>query len=151
MKTRITPSPRQKQQAGMTLAETLIAVSIATITISGTVDGYLLSANRAEWSAQSLAAHSMAMQRLEQVRSAKWDTAAYPQVDRVVPANFPGVTNVLDIPISGTNVVTARVITTISTVSTAPPLKLIRVDTIWPYMNHGWFTNTVMSYRAPDQ
>ena len=135
----------------MTLAETLISVSIATLTIGGTVDGYLLSANRAEWSAQSLAAHSMAMQRLEQVRSAKWDTAAYPQVDRVVPVNFPGVTNVLDIPISGTNVVTARVITTISTVSTAPPLKLIRVDCIWPYMNHGWFTNTVMSYRAPDQ
>jgi len=135
----------------MTLVETMVSMAIAVVTISGTINGYILSANRAAWSSQSLAAHSMVMQRMEQVRSAKWDTAAYPPVDRVVPASFPAVTNVLDIPVSGTNIVTARVITTVSTVSANPPLKMIRVDCIWPYLSRGWFTNTMMSYRSPDQ
>src|SRR5689334_13832302 len=69
--------------AGMTLVETLVSISIAVLTISGTMNGYVLITRRAEWSAHSLAAHSMALQRMEQIRSAKWDTAAYPQVDRV--------------------------------------------------------------------
>src|SRR5262245_1856415 len=148
---RSTPRSGLNKVAGITLTETLVSISLTVLTISGTVNGYILSTNRAEWSAQSLAAHSMALQRLEQVRSAKWDTGAYPAVDRVVSANFPAVTNVLDLPISGTNIVTATVVTTIDTISVSPPLKLIRVDCIWPYMRHGFFTNTVACYRAPDQ
>jgi hypothetical protein len=93
----------------------------------------------------------MALQRLEQIRSAKWDTAAYPPVDNVTAANFPDTTQVMDLPISGTNVVTATLRTAITTVSANPPLKSIRIDCIWPYLSRGWFTNTVMSYRAPDQ
>jgi len=140
-----------RARAGMTLTETLVAVALTIITVSGTINGYILSSNRAEWSAQSLAAHSMSLQRLEQVRAAKWDTAAYPPVDQVVTDRFPAVTNVLDLPVSGTNIVTATVVTTITLVSTTPPLKMVRVDCIWPYMNRGFFTNTVRCYRAPDQ
>ena len=135
----------------MTLTETLVSVALTVLTITGTINGYILSTNRAEWSAQSLAAHSMALQRLEQVRAAKWDTAAYPSVDQVISDRFPAQTNVLDLPVAGSNIVAAIVQTTISTVSTAPPLKLVRVDCIWPYMNRGFYTNTVRCYRAPDQ
>jgi len=41
--------------------------------------------------------------------------------------------------------------TTITSVSANPPLKLIRVDCVWSFMKHGIFTNTLVSYRAPDQ
>lgn len=135
----------------MTLVETLVSISIAVLTISGTMNGYMLTTKRAEWSAHSLAAHSMAMQRMEQVRSAKWDTAAYPPVDRVVSTNFPAVTSILDMPVSGTNSVLATITTTITAVSANPPLKLVRVDCVWPFMNRGFYTNTITSYRAPDQ
>ena len=121
------------------------------ITVTGTINGYVLSTHRAEWSAQSLAAHSMALQRLEQVRAAKWDLAAYPSVDQVIQSNFLAVTNIMDLPVSGTNVVTATIHTTITTVSASPPLKMVKVDCVWPFINRGMFTNTVISYRAPDQ
>lgn len=135
----------------MTLVESLVSVSIAVLTIGGTMNGYVLSTQRAEWSAHSLAAHSLALQRMEQVRSAKWDTAAYPQVDQVVTSNFRSITNILDVPVSGSNLILASIHTTITTVSAVPPLKMVRVDCIWPFMNRGLFTNSVMSYRAPDQ
>jgi type II secretory pathway pseudopilin PulG len=151
MKTQFFSSLGARGQAGMTLTETLVSVALTVLTISGTINGYILSTNRAEWSAQSLAAHSMVLQRLEQVRAAKWDTAAYPPVDQVTSDRFPAVTNVLDLPVAGTNIVMATVFTTISTISTAPPLKMVRVDCIWPYMSRGFFTNTVRCYRAPDQ
>ena len=141
----------QRSSAGMTLAETVVSIGIAAVMISGTINGYILSTHRAEWSAQSLAAHALALQRLEQIRSAKWDTAAFPGVDNVTSANFPDTTNLLELPISGTNVVNATLRTAITTLSSNPPLKMIRIDCIWRYLSHGTFTNTVISYRAPDQ
>jgi hypothetical protein len=136
---------------GGSLVEVVFSLGIATLTISGSVNGYILSANRAEWSAYSLAAHSLAMQRLEQVRAAKWDTAAYPPVDQIVPGNFGLQTNILDVPISGSNVVYAISRTILSDISANPPMKFVRVETVWKFMNRGTFTNTVSSYRAPDQ
>jgi len=64
----------------------------------------------------------------------KWDTLGFPVVDVLVSSNFPPVTNILDVPISGTNIVYATNITTITTVSLSPPLKMIRVDCSWPFM-----------------
>jgi len=93
----------------------------------------------------------LASQQLERTRAAKWDTLGFPVVDVLVSSNFPPVTNILDVPISGTNIVYATNITTITTVSLSPPLKMIRVDCSWPFMGRGTYTNTVFSYRAPDQ
>ena len=142
---------RPDGRSGMTLVETIVSMLIVAVMISATINGYILSSYRAEWSAYSLAAHSMALQRIEQVRAAKWDTAASPVVDLIIQDNFPKITNVLDIPISGSNLVTATVTTIISTVSSNPPLKMVRVDCVWPFMSRGFFSNTVISYRAPDQ
>jgi len=124
---------------------------IAALVIGVTINGYVSAATRAERSAYSLAAHSLALQRIEQVRSAKWDPGTFPPTDEVVQSNFPVVTNILDIPVSGTNLVYATNYTTISTVSVSPPLRMIRVDCLWTFMNRKISTNTIITYRAPDQ
>jgi type II secretory pathway pseudopilin PulG len=151
MNTRIHPDGKRRGERGGTLLELVMSLGIALITVSASVKGYLLTSNKAEWSAYSLAANSMAMQRIEQARAAKWDPGAWPSVDRVVQSNFPTLTNVLDVPLSGTNIVYGIVTTTVTNISVNPPLKLVRVECTWKYMNHGWFTNSVTSYRAPDQ
>ena len=88
---------------------------------------------------------------MEQARSANWDLLASPPRDQLVSANFPTTNEVLDIPISGTNIVNATIFTTITPVSTNLQLRLIRVDCVWPFLNRGLFTNSIQTYRAPDQ
>lgn len=138
-------------RSASSLLEVIMSIAVASVAIVGSVTGYVFSAFRAEWSGYSLAANSLALQRMEQVRAAKWDTQARPVVDKLVGANFPVVTNILDVPVSKTNIVFATNYTTIAMVSANPPLKMVRIDCVWPYMKHGVFTNTIISYRAPDQ
>ena len=140
-----------RRKRGFTLMEVGIASCISGLMIGGIIFGYVQSTNRAEWSAYSLAAHSLAMQRLEQSRAATWDVLAFPVVDELVAGNFPVRAEVLDIPRSGTNVVWATNYTTITQVSANPPLRMIRVDCVWPFIRRGLFTNTVVTYRAPSQ
>ena len=96
----------------------------------------------------------MSMRRLEQTRAAKWDPLDYHATnglgaDEVVPANFPVVITNLDIPLIGTNTVRATNTTTITLVYTN--LKMVRVDCVWSVLSRGPFTDTVITYRAPDQ
>jgi hypothetical protein len=58
--------------------------------------------------------------------------------------------NILDIPFKGTNYVYATNFTAITTLSTNPNLKMIRVDCVWRFLNQGMHTNTVVTYRAND-
>ena len=138
-------------ESGVTLVETLVAMMVVAVTIAATINGYILAANRAEWSAQSLAAHSLAIQKMEQVRSATWNMTGEFPVDNIVEANFPESKSVLDLPVSGSNIVSAVTYTKITTVSTNPALKMIRVDCVWPYRERGSFTNTLVTYRSPEQ
>ncbi|MBI3414266.1 MAG: prepilin-type N-terminal cleavage/methylation domain-containing protein [Verrucomicrobia bacterium] len=133
-----------------TLVEVTIAMSIAALSMGAIVNGYVISAQRAEWSAYSLAAHSLAMQRLEQTRATKWDPDGSPAVDELIGVNFPVSINTLDIPRSGTNIVYATNFTTITTISTAPQLRMVQVDCVWKFMSRGLFTNTVATYRSVD-
>jgi prepilin-type N-terminal cleavage/methylation domain-containing protein len=133
-----------------TLVEVLVSMMIVGIIITGLIAGFTQAEKQAEWSAYNLAAQSLAMQPLEQARGAKWDPYANPPVDQIT--NIPSkVTNILDIPITGTNIVYATNRITISTVSTTPPLKKISVECTWRFFTRGVFTNTVVTYRAPDQ
>jgi hypothetical protein len=134
-----------------TLAEVVIASAIGALTIGSVMYGYVMSARRAEWSGYSLAANSLAMQGAEMARACKWDLLGSVPLDELVATNFPMRTNILDIPISGTNVVWATNFTTIKTISTTPPLKMIRVDCVWKFQAKGPYTNTIVTYRAPDQ
>ena len=110
--------------------------------------GSIQCMRQAEWTSHSLAANSLAAQRLEQARAATWDRGA--SIDQVVSANFPVDVEILDIPISKTNIIYATNYTTILSISTDPPLKMIRVDCVWRFLNRGLFTNMIATYRAPD-
>jgi hypothetical protein len=130
-----------------------VAFSLALIglTAGGIIRGYIQSARITDWQAHSLAAQSLAMQRVEQCRAAKWDTRSFPPVDQLVASNFPVATEQLDLPVSGTNASFARISTTITDVSTNPLLRMIQADCVWQFTGRGSFTNTVVTYRAPDQ
>lgn len=141
----------RRRCAGFSLEEVVVSMAISAISIAGISSGYIMSAQRAAWSGCSQAANSMALQRIEQVRAAKWDTLAYPSVDEVVSVNFPVVVQPLDLPTSGTNVVYGTNVTTISTISVNPPIKMIHCECTWRFMERGLFTNSITLYRSPDQ
>lgn len=142
---------RRRRSSGVTLIEVVISMTIAAITISSIVAGYVFSARQLEQSACASAADFMARQRVEQARSAKWDPLAEPPVNELVASNFPVVVSALDIPVAANNPLYATNTTTISTVSSSPPLKMIRVECVWWLLSRGPFTNTLTAYRAPDQ
>jgi len=140
-----------RNQVGMTLAEVVISLGIGAMIFGGVLLGYVQSARRAEWSAYHLAAQAVAMQQLEAARAAKWDTQSAPPADLLVASNFPSTVEVLDVPVSGTSAAFTTNFVFITTVSTNPPLKMIRVESIWTFHSRGLFTNTTATYRAPDQ
>lgn len=142
---------RQRHVAGITIIEVVLSLAIMGISFGAIILGYVMSARRAEWSAYSLAANSLAMQRLEQSRAAKWDLLTTPITDELVAANFQEQRAELDVPITTDNITYATNFTTISTISANPPLKMVRVDCVWPFKGRGLFTNTLITYRAPDQ
>lgn len=149
------PTEKSGSQSGFTLAEVVISVAILAAVIQGVILGYTASARRAEWSAHSLAAQSLASQGAEQARSARWDTQAWPQGVGPGQADELGLTNyfrtdTLDIPANGQPLVVTNYVS-ITTVSVNPPLRQIRSDCAWRFMNRGWFTNTVILLRTSDQ
>ncbi|MFA6543068.1 MAG: hypothetical protein WCS99_01500 [Limisphaerales bacterium] len=136
--------------AAFTLAEVVMSAAIAAMTVAGIIYGYTQSTKRAEWSGYSLAAQALAVQRLEQTRACRWDPDG--GVDQLTSANFPSQTLVLDMPVIGTNAAYATNVTTITAISTNQPLlRMIRVDCTWKFPTTGRvFTNTVATYRSPD-
>jgi prepilin-type N-terminal cleavage/methylation domain-containing protein len=142
---------RSNAQAGMTLVEVTVALAIAALVIGGIVNGYNYCTQAAQKSALMLAASSMAIQRVEETRSATWDTAAYPPVDQLFATNFPAKVVTLDVSGDGKVTTPATVYTYISQISATPPLKRIRVDCVWQYRNTVWWTNSIETCRAPKQ
>lgn len=142
-----------QSDSAFTLAEVVVAIAIATLSFAGVVYGYVLAADRAQWSAYSLAAQSLAMQGIEQARAAKWDPKAWPPVDELGPTNYVEV-DTLDVPVSGQPVPVTNYIT-VSLVSQNPPLRQLRADCIWSLTSgrrsRGPFTNTAITLRTADQ
>lgn len=131
--------------------EALVSMMLLGIMVTGVVSGFIQTHRMSEWATYDLAAQSLAMQPIEQSRAARWDPSKAIPLDELVSTNFPTTTNILDVPIAGTNVVYATNQITIRTLSTDPPLKEISVQCTWRFFNQGVFTNTVFTYRAPDQ
>ena len=141
-----------QQVHAFTLIEMLVVSLVVSLAVTGITMGYSMAARRAEWSAYSLAAQSLASQRIEQSRAAKWDPLASPPVDELVATNFLEQVDVLDIPMFGTNQVYATIYTTINDLSdNQKSMKMIQVDAVWMFVDRGPFTNSVVTYRAPDQ
>lgn len=128
----------------------MIAVVIALGSIIAILSGYRLATYRAQWAALSEAAQWLAVQRIEQVRGARWEPLAFPPVDELAPTNFPEIVSALSVPVTSSNTATAKLVTTISNIPGTPPLKFIQVQCIWSYGQYGPFTNRAFILRSPD-
>jgi hypothetical protein len=135
---------------GSTLEEVTISMGIALGSILGIIQGYKVSMYRVEWALHNSAAQALAAQRLEQTRSARWEPNGLQAMDELQAANFPSVVQQLSVPVVGTNVPSARLVTTISTVSVDPPVRFVQVDCIWTCGVKGPFTNSAVALRSPD-
>jgi hypothetical protein len=128
----------------------VIALALTVVGVSAVIKGYVFSLRQAEISSLNLAAQAQVLERFEQVRAAKWDMISDPPVDNVQSSYFPPLVQVLDVPSLktiryGTN------FTTITTVWANPPLKAVRVDCVWSWLNGKLYTNSILTYRGPDQ
>lgn len=144
-----------KDSLGFTLTEVVVALSIATLVFAGIIYGYLMTADRAEWSAYSLAAQSLAMQGVEEARAAQWDPQAWPPIDELGVTNFSQVEE-LDIPVASGKTVWATNYVSITQDAANPPLRQLRADCVWVMPSRGPktcgpFTNTVITLRTADQ
>jgi len=139
----------RKAERGFSLAEVVIAMAVLALLIQGVIYGYVDSSRRAEWSCHSLAAQSLASQGVEQARAAKWDPQAWPPVDELAPTNYVEV-DTLDLPRSGLPIYATNYIS-VMVVSTNPLVREIRADCVWNFLSRGRFTNTIITFRAPDQ
>jgi type II secretory pathway pseudopilin PulG len=135
----------------MTLIEVVVAMGISTVAVAAIITGYIFTVTSAEKSSLSLAASAMASERVEEVRSAQWDTSSFPPIDQLVSTNFPDQVVTLDLSGSGQGVTYATNLTQISQISASPPLRRIRVDCVWAFKGGQLITNTVETCRAPDE
>jgi prepilin-type N-terminal cleavage/methylation domain-containing protein len=144
------------------LVEVLVALLIFGMVSAGILWGYVQANRLAEWSSMSLGAQSYALQGIEQARAAKWDTASYRQVmDDFLPVPAStGTTNYTqldtnDVPQSGAPLLLTNVITISNVYSSTNGglnLRQIRSDVYWKFPLTGrLYTNTVITFRAPDQ
>ena len=140
-----------RRRSGMTLIEVIMSLAITGLALGGIVNGYVFCAMSSEKAALSLAANARAMERIEETRSAKWDTASWPVVDQLLATNFPNKIVTLDLSGSGVVDTKATIQTEITLISVSPSLKRIRADCIWQFKGGQWITNTVETCRAPDQ
>jgi prepilin-type N-terminal cleavage/methylation domain-containing protein len=138
-------------RAGMTLVEVIVALAITGLMVAGIIRGYVYCATSAVRAELAQEANAKAMQRIEETRSAQWNTSSSLAADLLVPTNFPDVPVTLDMPGTNTNGTSATIKTTISQISLTPPLKKIRVDCIWQFRGAEWVTNSIETIRAPDQ
>jgi type II secretory pathway pseudopilin PulG len=165
----------RKRNSGFTLAEVVTAIGIVAMVFGSMMVAYTQATRRAQWSGYSMAAQALAIQQVEQARSAQWDPSANtnqifelltvlqsPSTISPSGTTLGGITGYtwtnLDLPSSGSNFVRATnfVIIRMFTinVSNLPvQIQMIRVDTVWPFT---WrnatrlFTNTICTYTAPD-
>jgi len=148
-----------RSRAAFTLVELLVSIVILAMVMSGVIYGYAQTNRFAEWSSMSLAAQSYALQGLEQVRSAKWDFWTFPPTDLlpVVPVNVVGAIvnfspqpDIMDVPVSGAPFYVTNYIS-LKQISLSPQLREVTSKCVWIFPRTGQsYTNTVITYRAPD-
>lgn len=148
---RATGGQPTSHRAAFTLVEVLISLLIIGLSLGSILSLYIQSAIRSDWSATSVSAQMMALSGLEQCRAAKFDPRGSPPIDDLVSTNFPIKTDILDVGSTSAVATYGTNTTTITTVSANPVLKMVRVDCVWSFPLKGLFTNSVFTYRAPNQ
>jgi type II secretory pathway pseudopilin PulG len=148
------------------LIEALVAIVIFGLVMMGIINGYIQANRMAEWSSQSLAATSYAMQGIEQMRSVQWDaeedtvngtgtTDPLLQYMKIQSdgtwAYWTNQVDTLDIPTTGSPIFVTNYLY-VTPISTNPPLRRIVSQVVWTFNLTGQlYTNTIVSLRAPDQ
>jgi type II secretory pathway pseudopilin PulG len=143
------------------LIEVMIAFLIFGLVTSGILYGYVQANRIAEWSSMSLGAQSYASQGIEQAIAAKWDTEANGEVlaDFLPPLSFTLATNYSqidtnDVPQSGAPLFLTNYMSVawIDNLTNGPYLRQITSQVVWRFPLTGkFFTNTIVTFRAPDQ
>lgn len=140
---------RQCSRGAFTLMEVLVSILVVGLGLAGILGVYIQSALRSDFAATSLSAQMMALSGLEEARGAKFDPRG--GTDLLVSSNFPSKVDILDVGTSAGVIAYGTNTTTILTVSTNPLLKMVRVDCVWRSPKRGLFTNSLYTYRAPNQ
>lgn len=139
-----------KARAGFTLVEQVIAIAVLALVMAGLIHGYVQTTYRAEWSAMSVVAQSLALESLEQARAAKWDVYSLggAAADELPPGTYTNVfTNAVLCPLTGQTMTVTNFLQ-ITTVGSYPPVRQIRCDCAWQFSPGHWFTNTVITLRG---
>jgi Tfp pilus assembly protein PilV len=151
--------------AAMTLVEILIAIVVLVAVMGGIIMGYVQANRMAEFSSQSLAATSYALQGMERMRAAQWNaemtfTTNGPGTSDVLPlrlqadGTFSYSTNeidVMDVPSTGAQIPVTNYIT-VTQIYTNPSLRQVVSRVVWIFPLTGKsYTNTIVTLRAPDQ
>lgn len=147
---RIKASIHLRSLSAMSLVEIVIAMGLTATSLGALVTGFVMCATDSKSTSYSFAAQSRALEGIELVRAAKWDTMASPVIDMVASTNFPKTNYTLNVPRCSKQTSCTNY-TTITTLSLDPPLKKIRVDCVWAWSNKKLYTNSVVTYRGPDQ
>lgn len=148
--------------SAFTLVEVLTAFFIFALVMMGVINGYVQANRTAEWSSQSLASMSYALQGMEQLKAAQWDAeegtaqGAAGNIDNLGTNYQTNQVDYLDVPTTGqlisvTNYLTALQYTNSAGIS-IPPLKVLYSQVVWTFNLTGEvFSNVIVTMRAPDQ
>lgn len=138
-------------QAGMTLTEVVVALAIVGLILAGTIIGYINCANASVKAELEQAGNAKAMERLEATYCAIWAPFRATPVDQLVASNFPDLEVSLDQPGTNLSGTVATIKTTIASISTNPPMRLVHVDCIWQFQGQEWMTNSVETILVSQQ
>jgi type II secretory pathway pseudopilin PulG len=164
---------RTTASLAFTLAEVVISISIIMIVYGSLISAYIMSMYRSEWAGENLSAQAAALKVLEAAQAATYKFQSGVLTDQITNINLLSMTsskdannndvwtgyttNVLDLPISGTNVVWVTNYCTISLVvlpfTSVNYVHMVRVDTVWPFAWYGkqyLYTNSIADYMSPD-
>jgi prepilin-type N-terminal cleavage/methylation domain-containing protein len=152
-------------QAAFTLVEVMVSLIILAMVIAGVCYGYSEMNRITVWDSMSQAAQAMAVQGMESARAAKWNpwvastnTGPAPgsSQDELPATNgMPALmqTNVLSIPLNGTNTsLAATNYIYVTQYAGEPPIRQIWSQCVWTFPFTGQvFTNNIITLRGPDQ
>jgi prepilin-type N-terminal cleavage/methylation domain-containing protein len=144
------PVRSEGQPFGFTLIEVVVALAIAVMVMAGMFKGYGIASRRAQYAAYQLAANQMAMQQMESIVAATWVVSGTSVTNIFSPTLTNTQISALCLPNSGTNLVYATNIATVTQISANPPYLMVSVSCQWSFMGMGNFTNTVAVLRGPD-
>lgn len=138
-----------RADVAFTLIELLVAMGIAFTVLGTLAFGYIQSYRITDSAMLQEAAQQLAVDRLEQVRSAEWVAYGTSQTNKL--PWFEGQMKMqLEVPSVSTNKIDAWVTTAVTWVGNNPPLQRIDVVCLWTNLDGQVYTNAVSTLRAPN-